>query len=175
MRRPWRSEQQDRSPTIPRILLEFLGGSIGVTVGILPGGLLATSGLCFDCSDVSEPQLVLGTTLAFAGMAAGSAVGIAGAASLLHGEGLFWPTLAGAASGMLAGILCAIALAATLEAYAIVPMALGPIAGGIIAYEFSHARAVSERRRRETSGTQVLPLVTMSPKGGVIGGLAGSF
>jgi hypothetical protein len=145
-------------------------------VGIIPGGLLIVSAFCTDgCSGDEESRAILGLGLALAGFAGGAALGITGAGSLLHGEGEYWPTAGGAALGTLAGTLLGLALASTLDEAALVPFLAGPVIGGMIAYELSHSNAIARRHRNPALTPRVMPMATVSPHGGVIGGLVGRF
>ncbi|HVG57500.1 MAG TPA: hypothetical protein VNA24_03040, partial [Hyalangium sp.] len=164
------------SPTAPRLILEFFGGALGATLGVIPGGILALSGLCFEgCDDGAEIRAVLGLALGLAGIAGGTAVGVVGAAGLVHGEGEYWPTAAGAGVGTLAGILTGLALAQSAEEAALIPAVAGPIIGGMIGYELSHSTAEARRLQSPASGTQVLPVISLHPSGGILGGLVGRF
>jgi hypothetical protein len=168
--------QRPHSPTAPRLILEVFGGALGASLGVIPGGLLALSGFCLEsCDDGAEVRAILGLAIGLAGIAGGTAVGITGAASLVHGEGEYWPTAGGAGIGTLAGVLTGIALASSAEEAALIPAVAGPIIGGMIGYELSHSDAGKRRLRSSTSGTQVLPVISLHPSGGVLGGLVGRF
>jgi len=173
--REWETER-DPSPTFPRLLLEIVGGSLGASAGIIPGGLLILSAFCDDsCSGGEESRAILGLGIALAGFAGGAAVGITGAGSLLHGEGEYWPTAGGAALGTLVGTLAALALASSADEAALIPFLAGPVVGGMIGYEISHSNALARKQRNPALTPVVLPMATVSPRGGVIGGLAGRF
>ncbi|HYI00815.1 hypothetical protein [Hyalangium sp.] len=173
--REWHPDT-DPSPTFPRLLLEVLGGTVGATVGFIPGGLVILSAFCIEsCDDGAESRAILGLGLALAGIAGGTAIGITGAGSLLQGEGEYWPTAGGAAIGTLVGSIVGLALASSADEAALIPVLVGPIMGGMIAYELSHSNAVARRQLRRTSQPQVVPMATVTPRGGFIGGLAGRF
>jgi hypothetical protein len=157
---------------VPRIMLELLGGSVLGLIGGVPGAVLAVSeAFCDGCG--SDGEFLLGVSLSFAGLTVGSALGIKGLGSLLDGEGRFLSTLVGTSLGALGGLGLGliIAFSAGSELW-FVPVLAGPIVGGIIAYENSHAAALRERSAPETT---VVPVVSVSPRGGIIGGLAGRF
>jgi hypothetical protein len=158
-----------------RITLGFLGGSVlGIAAGI-PGAILAVEGaFCDGCE--STGGFFAGVSLSFAGLTLGSALGIKGMGSLLGGEGRFLSTLAGTSLGGVSGLALGliIGFAAGSELW-IIPTLAGPIVGGIIAYELSHANALRENPALSSSGTGVIPVVSVSPGGGIIGGLAGRF
>lgn len=161
--------------TTGRVTLEFLGGSVlGLAAGI-PGAIIAINGaFCDGCG--SESEFFAGVSLSFAGLTLGSALGIKGMGSLLGGEGRFLGTLAGTSIGGLSGLGLGliIGFVAGSELW-IIPTLAGPIVGGLIAYELSHANALEGRSALSSSGTGVIPVVSVSPGGGIIGGLTGRF
>jgi hypothetical protein len=174
-----RNPERTYSSTAPRLVLEFFGGAVGVGVGVIPGGLLALSSFCTECDDGELTRFYLGVALGLVGIAGGTAAGIVGAASLVHGEGAYWPTAAGAGigtlAGALAGILTARAIAGAEDQAALIPAISGPIIGGMIGYELSHSNAEERRLQSSASGAQILPVISLHPSGGIIGGLVGRF
>jgi hypothetical protein len=159
---------------IPRIILEVLGGSaLGLIAGI-PGGLILAEAAFSSGSTVGT---IVGGGLAVAGLSFGSALGIKGLGSLLDGEGRFLTTLAGASVGGLGalGLALIVALVGGPGELGIIPVLIAPIVGGIIAFESSHANALQERSAQSSSTASVVPVISVSPRGGVIGGLAGRF
>jgi hypothetical protein len=170
--REW-SSPESTGLRISRIMLEFLGGSALGIAGGIPGayiGILAA----FESS--SAAGFFAGVSLSFAGLTVGSALGIKGLGSLLDGEGRFGTTLLGSTLGGLAGLGLGliVGFAAGSEAW-ILPVLAGPVIGGIIAYENSHASALQRRSAPVSPEMSVVPVVSVSPRGGVIGGLAGVF
>jgi hypothetical protein len=93
----------------------------------------------------------------------------------LDGQGRFWPTVLGVVLGSLGGIVAGVAVAAVAGAAGVVPMILGPAVGGVIAYELSDSSVREAAAAAIASRPRIMPLVTVSPRGGFIGGLAGSF
>jgi hypothetical protein len=173
--RDWYTDSEP-SPTAPRLLLEIIGGSVGGAVGIIPGSLLVFSAfVCDSCDNGEETRAILGLGLGLAGLAGGAALGITGAGSLLHGEGEYWPTAGGAAIGTLVGSIVALASANAVGELAIIPFFGGPVVGGMIGYELSHSSAVARRQRNRALTPVVLPVAAVTPRGGVLGGLAGTF
>jgi hypothetical protein len=166
------SPPESAGKKVPRIILEFLGGSALGLAGGVPGAVLALSeAFCEGCG--SDSEFLLGVSLSYAGLTLGSALGIKGLGSLLDGEGRFLSTLIGTSLGAVGGLALGLVIAfgAGSELW-IVPALAGPIVGGIIAYEISHADALQKRSAPETT---VVPVVSVSPRGGIIGGLAGRF
>jgi hypothetical protein len=160
---------------LSRIMLEFLGGTVLGLVGGIPGAVIAIeAAFCDGCG--SDAGFLAGASLSFAGLTLGSALGIKGLGSLLDGEGRFLTTLVGTSLGALGGLALGfiVGLGAGSELW-FIPALAGPIVGGIIAYENSHANALRELSAPSPSGAAVLPVVSVSPQGGIIGGLVGRF
>ncbi len=172
--REWTPPERS-SLKVPRVMLEFLGGTVlGIAAGI-PGAILAIEGaFCESCESLGA--FFAGVAVSFAGLSLGSALGIKGMGSLLEGEGRFLTTLAGTSLGGLAGLGLAMVIGwGTGSELWIVPILAGPVLGGIIAYESSHSNFLRERYAPGASGMEVIPVVGVSPGGGLIGGLAGRF
>ncbi|WP_224366809.1 hypothetical protein [Hyalangium versicolor] len=151
-----------------RIPAGILAGTLAGAVGAIPGAFLMFQRYCLNC----EGEYI-GLALAVGGATAGSALGIDYLGSTLGGHGHFAATVVGTLLGTLAGITAGFALAPTVGAAAILPAIVGPAMGGVIAYEISHAIAIGETFTR--SRPRYVPLVSASPRGRVIGGLAGRF
>jgi hypothetical protein len=157
-----------------RIPAGLLVGTVAGALGAVPGTLMMLEIICIDfCNDNSWAYLGLG--LAAAGMVGGSALGIDFLGGELGGHGRFWPTLLGTLLGTLGGIVSGVALADTVGAAGLIPALLGPAVGGVIAYELSHSSVVEEAAAATASRPRLVPLVSVSPRGGLIGGLAGCF
>jgi hypothetical protein len=163
---------------IPRISLEFLGGGVLGFLASVPGAyIVAGVAYCSSCDDTLSFGL-LGLALGSAGMSLGSALGIRGIGGLLSGEGRFLPTLLGTTLGTVAGLVAGLALGAIKDVGAniwFIPVFTFPTIGGIIAYEMTHASALEQRLPETSSGMSVVPVIGVSPRGGVVGGLAGVF
>jgi hypothetical protein len=173
--REWDSESVS-SPTAPRLFLEILGGTVGGSVGIIPGGLLVLSALCLDgCDEGAETRAILGLALGLTGLAGGTALGIVGGARLVHGEGGYWPTVAGSGVGTLVGVTLGLVLASSIDEAALIPPIAGPIIGGMIGYELSHSNAEEGSPPSPASDTRILPVISALPSGGILGGLVGRF
>lgn len=157
-----------------RLPAGILVGTVAGTLGAIPGTLMMMEFICLDsCNDNSWEYLGLG--LAAAGLVGASALGIDFLGDELGGQGRFWPTLLGTFQGTLGGIVSGVALAATAGAAGIIPAFLGPAVGGVIAYELSHSSVLEESAAATASRPRLVPLVSVSPRGGLIGGLAGCF
>jgi hypothetical protein len=160
---------------VSRIMLELLGGATLGIVGGVPGAALAVgAAFCDGCG--STGGFLAGVALSFAGLTVGSALGIKALGSLLDGEGRFLSTLAGSSLGGLAGLGLGmiIGFAAGSELW-FIPVLAGPIVGGIIAYESSHADSLQKHSAEPPPEVSVIPVFSVSPRGGIIGGLVGRF
>ena len=156
-----------------RVPAGLLLGIVGGGVGAIPGLLLLTA---FCDESCYQGGVVLSLTLAGAGLVGGSALTIDLVGDLMEGHGRFWPTALGAAMGAAIGILASLAAVESAGAAGLIPIALGPAVGGVIAYEISDSRVVAEAAAGATaSRPRLMPLAAVSPRGGFIGGLAGSF
>jgi hypothetical protein len=155
-----------------RIPAGILVGTLAGALGAIPGTFLMFQRYCSDCEGKRESEF-LGFALAVGGVTAGSAHGIHYLGGTLGGHGGFGATVVGSLLGTLAGVIAGIALVPTAGAAAILPAIVGPAVGGVIAYEISHGIAVGETFT--PSRPRYVPLVSASPRGGVIGGLAGRF
>jgi hypothetical protein len=156
------------SPAV-RIPVSILLGTVGGAVGAIPGAILMIDGFCPDCD---AGDFYVGFALSVAGAVVGTALTIDWVGDWLDGQGRFWPTLLGVVLGALAGTGAALASASISEAAPIIPAVLGPTLGGAIAYELSNAMV---RREAMASRPRVAPLLTVSARGGFIGGLIGTF
>ncbi len=163
---------------IPRIALELLAGTGLGFLASTPGALLAlTAAFCEGCDD-STSLFLLGISLGSMGLSFGTAAGVWGVGSIAWGEGRFRPTLVGSVVGTLAGLGVGLGLGLLGGAGGglwLIPIFTFPVIGAIIAYETSHGSALEQKARERGPGMSVTPMVGMSPRGGIIGGLAGVF
>ena len=114
----------------------------------------------------------------FLSISATAPVGVWAVGSMLGGEGKLWAAYMGSAIGMGLGVIGTMPTLAFGHG-AILAFAgpIGAVLGATIAYEVSHrlsrrqASLVSER----SSGVRVTPVLGATPRGNLLGGLAGSF
>lgn len=156
-----------------RIPAGILAGTLAGALGAIPGTFLMFQRYCFNTC--AEKSGYIGLALAVGGVIGGSALGIDHLGGTLGGHGHFGATLVGTLLGTLGGIIAGAALAPTAGAAVIIPAILAPAVGGAIAYEISHSIIVEEAAAATASKPRFVPLVSASPRGGVIGGLAGRF
>jgi hypothetical protein len=171
-----RLSSEDSVSPVFRIPVGILVGTVGALVGTLPGLAIVATQYCLDsCSDDQSVE-IFGLVVASAGALLAGTWAIDRVGDWLGGQGRFWPTALGMVLGTLVGSGVAIAIAPRSEAASIVPAVLGPALGGAIAYEISSAMVRREAMAAASaSRPRIAPLVAVSPRGGFIGGLAGSF
>lgn len=146
-------------------------------MGATPGVLLFYTSDCFDggCSGDQVTGVYFIAVVALVGAVGGTAWAIDKVGASLDGLGRFWPTVGGVVLGALGGALLGARVSSYSGAAGAAIAVLGPAVGGVIAYEVTHSNAVSAAAARSASRPGVVPLVSMTPRGGFIGGLAGSF
>lgn len=157
-----------------RIPLQILGGSAGVGAGML----LAAGIISLDSFDCDGPcnffLLFLGLGVGAGGITLGPTLAVWGIGEALEDRGRFWPTLAGAALGTVSSIVAQAQLSNKVsDAALIAVVGFGPLLGTLAAYELTRKGPLPSGP--ESSRLQVLPVVGMSPGGGLVGGLAGRF
>ncbi|MFP2924450.1 hypothetical protein ACLESO_04385 [Pyxidicoccus sp. 3LG] len=171
------------TPRKKRILMGTVSGSLGTLAGGALGGTLSLKPLA-SCG--SFPGTVYcGESLVplYAGMAAGSGLGVYTSGRLMGGKGNLLLTMLGAGLGTVPVALLSDGGApgsplVSKNGAHIIPSLLLPTAGAILFYELSHAilePAPEPVQRREAPGFLVAPTVGATPRGEVMGGLVGRF
>lgn len=148
-------------------------GMAGAIVGLIPTAILAAP-FCAAVDDGPACGIAAGTSLALS-YSVGVTLGVTIVGQMTGGQGdglmTFYAAVAGAAVG--AGI----GVATQNTAGFILGMALVPVLFAATAYELSHHMAMQtsgvELQARSKFG--VMPVVGMTPRGGLLGGLAGRF
>jgi hypothetical protein len=159
-----------------RVPVGILLGTVGGALGSLPGLLIVSDELCLDSCSGDSGGLWAGFGLALGGLFLGTAFTITQVGYWMDGQGRFGLTLLGVVMGSLTGVLVGVAVAAGAGAAGAIPMLLGPAVGGAIAYEISDSSARSEAADADGPEPRIiLPMMTVSPRGGIIGGLVGTF
>lgn len=158
---------------IPRLVLSPLlggaatlcGGVLGIVFSVAFLGCSITEGP--NCSDFAAY-----TPLLVGGWVAGS-LSVYGMNSFLNGQGSLGPTILGGAVGLTLGI--AVLVASQGVAWFAAPLLTG--LGAAIGFELSHsfARPGTDPEPDALAGVQLRPVLGMTPRGGVLGGLVGRF
>jgi hypothetical protein len=171
---PRELEPVDASRGVPRparIILELAGGAVG--------GALMTVATFPTIDKLCPREDCLGTIylVGLTGTAFGVSLGVYGTGTLLSGRGTFLGSLAGVAIGTGTGLITGLAL--ENDSALLIGIAAGALAGSAIGYELSRLPGTAPVAPRSSqplaTGVQVVPIVGVSPAGGLIGGLAGLF
>jgi hypothetical protein len=163
---------------VPRIFAEAFGGVLG-GVGMGIAGLLAGAEAIgsSDCSN-GEVCFALLALITIPATFVGIPLGVQYAGHGMGGQGDFLPTLGGTVLGTGVGVI--LGMQSEGKGGLAVGLILGPILGSIVGYELSSAingqRAYALGTASSShSGPRVLPVVGVTPRGGPLGGLSGSF
>jgi len=171
---PGQNAVRGSGSTTSRVAFGLMLGTLGGALMALPG-VLAASAICSSGCGGPDRDVLLGVALGGAGWTIGSAGTINLTGDWLGGRGDFWPTalgtLLGAAGGLAASVM--ISIEGSLAGFLIAILA--PSLGGVIAYELSHKSNTREAAAPLASRPRIVPVLTVRPRGGFIGGLAGSF
>jgi hypothetical protein len=171
--------QPEPSPNllVPRIFAEAFGGVLG-GVGMGIAGLLVGASALedADCSD-GEVCLALLALITVPATFVGIPLGVQYAGESMGGRGDFLPALGGTVLGTGVGVI--LGMQSEGNGGLAAGLIIGPILGAIVGYELSSA--INERRAyilgdaSSHSGPRLVPVVGVTPRGGLLGGLAGSF
>jgi hypothetical protein len=178
---PYRYQPENEAPpdyVVPRIIAEAFGGVLGgVGMGIvgLLAGVSALEDVSCDSQQVCAATLIIITVPA---VFVGIPLGVQYAAKDLGGRGEFLPSLAGTLLGTGVGALYGVSQDG--NGAMAVGLIVGPVLGAIAGYEISHLLNVNRGYAMRTGsssqpGLRVAPLIGATPRGGFLGGLAGTF
>ncbi|MBN1207598.1 MAG: hypothetical protein JXB05_22210 [Myxococcaceae bacterium] len=152
-----------------------VGGFVAIFAGIVPSAVVAIP-FCASTDFEDEPPCAVSIATALSlSYSVGVTLGVTFTGKLLGGQGdglvTFFGALAGAAVGGGIGVASENAAALTLG------LTLGPLLFAAIGYEVSHSMATRpfEPGLEARAGFRVMPVVGTTPRGGVLGGLAGRF
>lgn len=156
---------------VPRMILSpLLGGvaaSCGAVVGLVLGAVISDCSIFDGCDGFTlvAPMLLTGWLT--------GSLSVYGLGNVLNGMGTLWPTMVGGALGM--GLGVALLFASEGAAWYLAPLAPG--LGAAIGYELANAsvRAQLPPERDVFAGVQLMPVVSATPHGGLLGGLVGRF
>ncbi|WP_224240700.1 hypothetical protein [Hyalangium gracile] len=150
-------------------------GLAGLIIGTVPTALLALP-FCLDGEGFDErPCAIAAATGLSVSYALGVTAGVALFGGMLDGRGDWVPALMGALAGAALGGGIG-AASESLGAF-VIAVALAPLFGAVIGYEYSHSQNTLPQgpELRARSGFQVVPVVGATPRGDILGGLAGRF
>ena len=185
------SPAQEKAKTSRRTT-EALAGVLLGAAGAAPGiVMMARSRLCVssDCDDSRSGLFFKGLGIGFVGFTAGAALGVTVGGAGEGGEGGFLPAAGGALLGALVGAGCGLGTLlltivasiaseglATAMLFVAVPLAVTVpiVVGAVSLYESAHARAVA-KKQEASARLQVVHVLSVSPSGGLLAGLAGRF
>jgi len=173
--RTWQPQRPDYF--VPRILagtfLGTLAGAGGLLGGFLIGMELAQGCDLFD-GPCSADEIFVQTLPAVVSTGLLSSLVVYGMGNAFYGEGELSATMLGGFAGTGIGMLLSIASQSYAGILLIPPLAA---IGAVIAYELSDTQWENEQQKARLGSTRVqwVPVVGVTPGGGVLGGLAGRF
>ena len=134
--------------------------------------------LPFCLEALRDPKSSQGCVVAFSAFASlGATLGASGCAYLMGeafgGRGRFLSALLGGLVGTSLGAVSGTVSENTLVL--ILGLGIGPIIGSIVGYEVSHSLADPVPTPPRGGGVEVMPVVSATPRGGLMGGLVGRF
>jgi hypothetical protein len=164
-----------------RLVAGPFAGIIGSAGGALVGAIISGFVLLPFCvSALRDLESNRGCLVGFSAIGSlGATLGATGtvylAGGVLRGRGRFLPTLLGALVGTSLGAVSGTVSENTLVL--VLGLGIGPIIGSVVGYEVSHSLAdpVSKPSVRSGGHFEVLPVVSATPRGGILGGLVGRF
>ena len=148
-------------------------GLAGVIVGIVPTAIVGFP-VCAAADDKPACGIAIGTALSVS-YSVGVTLGVTIVGRMTGGEGdglmTFYAALAGA------GVGAGIGVATQSTAGLVLGLALVPVLFAATTYELSHHMAMQSSgvELQARSGVRVMPVVGVTPQGGLLGGLAGRF
>jgi hypothetical protein len=172
---PHRMKQERPNLVVPRVILGVLLGTAAATGGTVLGFLAGTQLTTCDVFDdiCNGSDLVVLAAPMLLGATAFSTLTVYGLGSLLKGRGTLFSTLVGSVAG--AGLGLVLLGTAGYAGLALMP----PLAaiGALIAYEISDSSWEPEPSQALSASSpfQLIPVLGVTPGGGVLGGLTGRF
>ncbi len=176
--RPGPGESEGDHTALRLVVAPWAGtvmGMMGLVIGAVPSALLALP-FCLGTQGIESSRCAIavatGLSLSYT---AGTALGITITGKLLGGRGEGLPTFLGALAGAATG--AGIGVATRSDPGLVLGLAVGPIIGAVLGYEFSHGMATQtdQPELQARSGFRVMPMAGATPRGGLLGGLAGQF
>jgi hypothetical protein len=162
-----------QKPVSQRVPVQLLVGTAAAAGAMLLAyGVMETDPQDCDGSFCDYSVLFLGLGVGAVGLTVGPPLAIWLVGERYEGRGRFWPTLAGGALGTLGSILSLVALPNdTPPELAIAVAGIWPVLGSMILHELTRLPSYAP----SDSGARVIPVVSVSRHGGLVGGLVGTF
>ena len=162
------------NPDSGRVPLQILGGTAASAATLLlVYGLYSLDPQDCDGFFCNPSLFFFGRGVGGLGLAVGPPLAIWLIGERFDQRGRLWPTLAGGVLGTLASVLSLFALADRVPvALNVAVCGIWPVVTTMLLHEFTRAPAWSQPT---ASGPRVLPMVSTSQHGGLVGGLVGTF
>jgi hypothetical protein len=157
-----------------RLPLQAVAGSLLGVAGAIPGVLLMNDSFICEEECTGPVSFYAALGISAAGLTLGATLGIAGVGYVMEDEGHLLATLGGVALGTLAGMGVGLLVAFVAWPLVPVPLLAGPVLGGILGYQKGYTASRAPGWSSSASGVW-LPVVGVSPSGGIIAGVAGGF
>ncbi|HEX8700022.1 MAG TPA: hypothetical protein VF815_14355 [Myxococcaceae bacterium] len=154
-------------------------GIIGSVGGAMAGAIVSGFILLPFCLDsLRDLESNRGCLVGFSALASvGATLGATGTVYLMGevfgGRGRFLPALLGGLVGTSLGAVSGTVSGNTLVL--VLGLGIGPIIGSVVGYEVSHSLEEPVAEPRRGGGIEVMPMVSATPRGGILGGLVGRF
>ncbi|HYH98221.1 hypothetical protein [Hyalangium sp.] len=151
-------------------------GMAGVIVGAIPTAILALP-FCVGTDGLTEePRCAIAISAALSvSYSVGVTMGVTIVGRMMGGQGDGVMTFLGALAGVAVG--SGIGVASQSTGGLVLGLTLAPLLFAVTAYELSHVLATQPTgpEVQARSGFRVMPVVGVTPQGGLLGGLAGRF
>jgi hypothetical protein len=171
---PWEYMPSSQGDDPRRVRMQILGGlaaSAGTLLTVY--GLYSLDSQTCDGFFCNPDLFFAGLGIAAFGLSVGPPIAVWLIGEHYDDRGRFWPALGGGALGTLASVLSLVALSGHVPAALNIGLVgVWPVVGTMLLYEYTRARS---SRGIAASGLRVLPVVSLSQRGSIVGGLAGSF
>ncbi|WP_375757773.1 hypothetical protein [Corallococcus exercitus] len=159
------------------LALGTLMGSAGFVSGALTG-LAVGIGLDRRCDALGCPGSAMSLVPVGLGAAIGTSIPIYFAGNMSGGQGSYGLTLLGATLGAVPSALLTLSEDSALHSVGVIGLVVTPFLGSFLGYGLSQGGDAPDAWTPSTPslpGTQVTPMLGMSRKGAVVGGLMGQF
>ncbi|MFL5344819.1 MAG: hypothetical protein ACJ8AT_08495 [Hyalangium sp.] len=165
--------------TALRLVVDPWAGSItgmmGLVIGVVPSAIIGLP-FCLGTQGTERPACAIAVSTGLGlSYTAGVALGIYFVGGVMDGRGEGLPTFLGALAGATVGAGIGVSTQDTPALF--LGLAVGPLLGAVLGYEFSHANAAPPDKPalQSRSGFRVMPMASATPRGGFLGGLCGQF